>query len=172
MRRVISHKRVAESEVSPKAINMQPAKSWDVVPTVYEEVAPKPLKENYDMVPYPAEVPIEAAQVVVNVVANGFSPDGQHGDVACFGNAVWNILGYGLGQWKPHVHEVAESASTEKVVVPRSLNKCNEELAEVLRPLTVAKGDGTQATAADWKKLPWDQIILLALAILKSLLTK
>jgi hypothetical protein len=53
---------------------------------------------------YPTHFPADAAQVVFNVATHGFAPDGEHGDVACFVQALWNIQGYGLSLWKPHDH--------------------------------------------------------------------
>lgn len=142
------------------------------------------------MVNYPQTLPADAVQVVFAVATGGFAPDGQHADAACFYQALWNIQGYGLGVWKPHDHPDLKAggkgAKAKKVTVPKTQPKQIEALAKALEPARQyaeapvaappetgageAPADATANVGAglDWRKLPWDKIIALIMAILMS----
>lgn len=120
------------------------------------------------MVNYPKSLPLDAVSIIVGATG-GFAPDGEHGDKACVAQAVWNILGFGLGQWLPHDHPELKAKGAKPVAVPSGEKAQLKALAKSLEPLTVksaAKGD------AGASAVPWGQIIALALVLLEKWLKK
>lgn len=116
------------------------------------------------MLGYPTLLPIDAAMILVNAGRYGLAPDGTNGDLACCVQAGWNILGYGLSIWKPHVHDM------QAFVLPADEGDCLKALGALLEPATVATKQGT--AAPDASALPWAQIIALAISLLERWLKK
>jgi hypothetical protein len=124
------------------------------------------------MTPYPKSFPIESAQIFILVSTEGIQPEGQHGDLACVFNAAWDVLGFGLGVWKPHEHNIRKG--TKKFTAPRTQDKQIKKMAELLTPVTPSEAE-VQTTVkgdVDFNALPWDQIILIAITIIRSLLNR
>lgn len=125
------------------------------------------------MVSYPESFPADAVQVVFSVASNGFAPDGEHGDVACFAQACWNIQGYGLSLWKPHKHPDLKAylggiENFGKVLpAPENLEAAVKDLAGCF--LEEAEPGAIKA-AIDWKKIPWDKVLALVSILIQSLL--
>lgn len=141
------------------------------------------------MIDYPKEFPTEAAHVVFNVATNGFAPDGEHGDASCFYQALWNIQGFGLGVWKPHVHELKANQAPKpsklgRFAPPRTESAQIKALAKALEPIkgqveAANPPEGTEDPAAptlkeaiDWSKIPWEQVLMLVTFLLQTLLKK
>ena len=132
------------------------------------------------MVSYPKTLPTDAAMILVGAATNGIQPSGEHGDVACVAQAAWNLLGYGLSVALPHDHPDLVGTPKKKTALappspaalPRTQGGQLNQLASLLAPVAVKRQKGIAVAAPDWSKLPWDQIIALAVLLIRSLLQK
>ena len=99
------------------------------------------------LTPYPTELPVEAFQLVVDAIKGRIAPFDE------LIHAGWCVVGYGLGL--SHVHK--DTMKTCCVVT-------EEDCCKILQECCTGTCKAVE--------IPWDQVVLIVLTLLKKWLAK